>query len=329
MAGRRVYASLSEMLAHSSEIVGEPSCDYLSEVLQDLRPSGASYGHCRLTRPWGVEFPHDRTARFHFVIHGDCWLRTAEVGPVQLHTGDVAFLPRGVAHVLSDMPQGRTKPLAEFPSEKIGQKTYRLSAGGGGSQTLMSCCSVNFDEPTIHPLLELMPPVLLVQGGTAGDTMLPTLLDAMADEVMEQRVGAATVLARLADVVITRLVRSWAENFHVGTTGWLAAIRDPKIGSALAAIHRRPGNAWSIEGLAKIAACPAQCFAIDLPRSSGCRRRVTLRDGECIWRAVGWAMSALQWPKRRSGSVTSRKRRSAVPSNVSWVFRPARYDAPD
>ena len=260
MASRRVYASLSEMLAHSSEIVGEPSCDYLSEVLQDLRPSGASYGHCRLTRPWGVEFPHDRTARFHFVIHGDCWLRTAEVGPVQLHTGDVAFLPRGVAHVLSDMPQGRTKPLAEFPSEKIGQKTYRLSAGGGGSQTLMSCCSVNFDEPTIHPLLELMPPVLLVQGGTAGDTMLPTLLDAMADEVMEQRVGAATVLARLADVVITRLVRSWAENFHVGTTGWLAAIRDPKIGSALAAIHRRPGNAWSIEGLAKIAGMSRSMF---------------------------------------------------------------------
>ena len=58
---------------------------------------------------------------------------------------------------------------------------------------------------TIHPLLELMPPVLLLQGSTAGDTMLPTLLHAMADEVMEQRVGAATVLARLADVVITRL----------------------------------------------------------------------------------------------------------------------------
>ena len=115
-----------------------------------------------------------------------------------------------------------------------------------------------------------------------------------------------------------------------GTTGWLAAIRDPKIGSALAAIHRHPGDAWSIEELAKIAgSCLAQCFAIDLPRSSGCRRRVTLRDGECIWRAVGWAMSALQWPKRRSGSVTSRKRRSAVPSNVSWVSRPARYDASD
>jgi Cupin len=90
-------------------------------------------------------------------------------------------------------------------SEKIGQKTYKLSAGGGGSQTLMSSCSVNFDELTIHPLLELMPPVLLLQGSTAGDTMLPTLLHAMADKVMEQRVGAATVLARLADVVITRI----------------------------------------------------------------------------------------------------------------------------
>lgn len=187
-------------------------------------------------------------------------------------------------------------------SEKIGQKTYKLSAGGGGSQTLMSCCSVNFDELTIHPLLELMPPVLLLQGSTAGDTMLPTLLHAMADEVMEQRGGGCD---RIGASCGCGNHQDW---LRFGTqrlaAPWL-------LSTVIRVMHGLSKN------LRKSPPCPAQCFAIDLPQSSGCRRRVTLRDRECIWRAVGWAMSALQWPKRRSGSVTSRKRRSAVPSNVS------------
>jgi hypothetical protein len=35
------------------------------------------------------------------------------------------------------------------------------------------------------------------------------LLETMAEEVNAQRVGAATVLARLAGVIATRVVRTW------------------------------------------------------------------------------------------------------------------------
>jgi AraC-like DNA-binding protein len=95
--------------------------------------------------------------------------------------------------------------------------------------------------------------LLLVRGGGADDPTLPALLEVIAAEVRSQRVGAATVMTRLADAVVARVVRAWVESRSADTRGWLAAIRDPKIGRALAAIHRGPGDRWAIEALAEIA----------------------------------------------------------------------------
>jgi len=41
--------------------------------------------------------------------------------------------------------------------------------------------------------------------------------------------GGAMILARLADIVIARLIRDWAEEAQQ-STGWLARLRDPRVG---------------------------------------------------------------------------------------------------
>jgi AraC-like DNA-binding protein len=249
------------MLSRSSDLPDRATPDPLSEVLQDLRLAGVSYGRCELTRPWGVEFPSDTAARFHFVVAGECWLHTEALGWVALHTGDAVLLPHGARHALADVVEGLTRPLGEYPLEEIGDRTYRLAAGGGGLRTLMVCCSVSFQEPALHPLLELMPAALVVCGAASLDATLPVLLDTMASEVIAQRIGAATVMTRLADVVIARVIRAWVEAQCENTTGWLAAIQDPRVGQALAAIHRRPGEAWSVEALAAIAQTSRSMFS--------------------------------------------------------------------
>ncbi|WP_394826349.1 AraC family transcriptional regulator [Pendulispora albinea] len=248
--------------------------DPLSEVLQDLRLSGVAYGRCELTRPWGIDFPPQRSARFHFVASGECWLRPpasalptaggggAKRGRIRLGPGDVALLPLGAGHELTDTSRGGgTKSIDDLPLEEIGDRTYVLREGGGGAETLLFCGSVNFEEPAVHPLLELMPKVLLVRDAAKSDATLPVLLETMASEVRTLRVGAATVLTRLTEVVITRVIRAWVEGRSEDATGWLAAIRDPKIGLALAAIHRHPGRPWSVESLADVAQTSRSMFS--------------------------------------------------------------------
>lgn len=226
-----------------------------------MRPQGVSYGLCRLLRPWGVEFAAEPAARMHLVVAGESWLRGADFGPVQLQSGDVALLPKGIAHAMADTPRGRTRPHATFPQEPIGDRTFRMSGGGDGSQTLMACSSIAFGQPALHPLLELMPTVIVVSQAATDDPTLRGLLDAMAEEVIGQRIGSATILTRLADVVLARLIRTWVETRSGDTTGWLAVIRDPKIGRALAAIHQRPGHRWSVESLASEAGLSRSMFS--------------------------------------------------------------------
>ena len=255
------------MLGRSSGPSRTLTRDPLSEILQDLRLAGASYARCELTSPWGIEFPAQKLARFHFVADGECWLRAPPLRWTRLRAGDVALLPHGTGHVLTHRPRGRTKPLDAVPVELMGDRFYRMKAGGAGgagAQTLLACCSVDFEEPAVHPLLELMPKAIVVRSAATADATLPALLDTMADEVKSSRVGSATVMTRLADVLITRVIRAWVEgqcDNATNTTGWLAAIRDPSIGRALAAVHHTPGDPWSLESLADVARTSRSIFA--------------------------------------------------------------------
>lgn len=241
--------------------------DPLSRILGDLRIVGVSYGCCRLSAPWGVNFPRDGTARLHVVIEGECWLRVDGQAPMRLGPGDAVLLPKGPTHCLSDTPQGRATCIEHLPMKLIGDRVYSFDSTPTGS-TVLACCNVRFREPCLNPLLELMPTVVSVSAAH-GDPTLPTLLAAMADEVLDQKIGAATVLSRLADVVITRLIRAWVHEGGREAQGWMAAIRDPKIGRALAAIHQDPANAWTIDSLARVAGLSRSLFAERFTRALG------------------------------------------------------------
>ena len=249
------------MLSRSSDARPPIRPDPLSEVLQDLHLSEVSSGYGELAHPWGISFPEQSPASFHFVASGTCWIASPTGAWIQLEQGDAVLLPDGVGHALSSAPGGPTKPYANISREYIGRNTYRMRESGDGEATLLFCCTVVFGYPGVRPLLELMPSMLLLRAAAQADPLLPTLLDTMAIEVRTERMGNATVLARLADVVICRVVRAWAEEHREDATGWLAAIHDPKIGRAIASIHRQPNHDWSIKALAGVACLSRSVFA--------------------------------------------------------------------
>jgi AraC-like DNA-binding protein len=151
--------------------------------------------------------------------------------------------------------------LETFPVQQISEKNYELKLGEAATSNVLVCCGLTVDEPALHPLLALMPQLLLIRRAAPVDPTLVPLLDAMAEEIVKQRIGAATILARLADIVLAKVVRSWLESGREDVTGWLAAIRDPQLGRAIAAIHRRPGHPWTVNSLAGIARISRSLFS--------------------------------------------------------------------
>ncbi|RWQ45883.1 AraC family transcriptional regulator [Mesorhizobium sp.] len=240
-----------------------PPCasDLLSEVLQDLRLSNATYGRSELTAPWGIQVPFKEGVRFHFVAEGRCRMRSDGLKPVMMNKGDVVLLPHGSAHEIANDSASRARPLAELEPTLVGNGTYRLTAGGGGERSLIVCCTIGFEGPTANPLLEMLPPIIHVRRDEIRDSYIATVLGLMAEEVQTQRIGGATIMARLADIILTHIVRTWVESAEAQLTGWLAAIKDPPVGRALAGIHRDPGAAWTLDSLAAIAGMSRSQFS--------------------------------------------------------------------
>src|SRR5205085_8597259 len=70
-------------------------------------------------------------------------------------------------------------------------------------------------------------------------------------EVADKRAGSESVLTKLSELMFIEVVRRYIEALPQQHTGWLAGLRDPVVGKALALIHARPSFSWTIEGLAR------------------------------------------------------------------------------
>ncbi len=252
----------SEMLDRPSRTPGHPlAMDALSEVLQDFRLSGVSYGRCELFQPWGLAFPSEKLLRFYFISEGSCWLHTESGGWQQLREGDLVLLPRAQEHRLASSPDVPCGAFDRCQVTRFGGNVCSVVQPGDGPVTVLFSGSMELGSLALHPLLALMPPVLKGCDVASSDNLVKPLLETMTEEAAHPQMGSATVLARMAELVTARVIRCWANCSASSTTGWLAAIRDPYIGLALAAIHREPGRDWTLERLAGVSGQSRSVFA--------------------------------------------------------------------
>ena len=59
------------------------------------------------------------------------------------------------------------------------------------------------------------------------------------------------MLLRIGELMFVEVVRRYLSSVPVEEGGWLAALRDPLVGRALAALHESPAEAWTLEVLAR------------------------------------------------------------------------------
>lgn len=67
------------------------------------------------------------------------------------------------------------------------------------------------------------------------------------------RPGRSVLLAKMAEALFIEALRRYMDQLPAEQAGWLAAARDEIVGGAIAAIHRAPARAWTVETLAEAA----------------------------------------------------------------------------
>ena len=239
------------------------STDVLSDVLRAVRLTGAVYFSVEASAPFAAEAPAAREVasrvlpgvehvlEYHLVTEGSCWGGVIGETPTRLQAGDIIAFPRGDAHRLSSSPDPRgavrmgldgLPPNARLP--------YQLRQGGGGARTRLVCGFLGCDVRPFNPLLSTLPRMLHVSTREGGG-WLGALAELAVTESGERRTGGESILSRASELMFVEVVRRHLDALPEDRRGWLAGLRDPFVGRALAALHGQPARAWTVASLGK------------------------------------------------------------------------------
>lgn len=237
--------------------------DVLSEVLKAVRLDGAVFFNGEFSAPWCALEPDSCTMAsylslhskhviiFHLVTEGQGYVRLEDGKPLPLAAGDIVILPHGHAHRMGNGP-----PVAPMNSEQTlrrvlteGLKLSRF--GGGGDVTKLICGYMTCDPQLSRMLLAGLPTIMKlnirehVSGRWLEDTLRYSVEQAGAADP-----GGAAVAAKLSEALFVETLRRYIAGLPPAQTGWLAGVRDPDVGKALALLHREPAQPWTIASLA-------------------------------------------------------------------------------
>ena len=248
-----------------------PTTDVLTDVLETVRVGAACYGRVEAAAPWGIGVAADEEdAKFHVLLRGECWLDVEGQDAIHLSGGDLVALPHGHAHALRDLPGSPIRPLTELFTAPSGKCQSSIITGGDGASATLVTGSFHFEDRRNNPLLSVLPPVIVLPGELSRNVhWLEPTLKFIACEAASGRPGAQTVVSRLADVLFIQIVRGYLATLPPGASGWLGALGDAQIGSALGLIHQSPELDWTVQSLAARVAMSRSAFASRFARLVG------------------------------------------------------------
>lgn len=221
--------------------------DVLSDICASLRLKAELYFHAVLHSPFALCLPHDeRLIRFHCVLEGACYITLPGEEPTRLETGDLVLVPEGKTQVLSSSTD-ISNPVA------LGDvlQTYPivdgvLSVGDTESDTRLLCGYLRFDQRNAHPVLSVLPDVVVLH---ASDPHCGSALGLLFSEAKLADHGASFVLHRIVEIILVQFLRN-AVTVDTGKHSFSAALRDPKLAPCLQAIHADPHRNWTLDMLA-------------------------------------------------------------------------------
>ena len=130
---------------------------------------------------------------------------------------------------------------------------------GGGAFTLVSS---RFALAGHHAatLLASLPPIIHIRERSAS-AALRFSIERMMEELGGDRPGGVLLIEHLAHMVLVHALRIHLAERAEGGVGWIFALADRQMGTAIRAIHADPGRRWTVEELAAEAGMSRSSFA--------------------------------------------------------------------
>ena len=242
--------------------------DLLSDI---VKMSGA---HCTVTRAmevhgdWHFRFTTSDTLKYIFiaVMHGACWMSTEhEPTTLRIEPGSVVMLATGGRFALAS-------DLSVPPREGTGVfRATTLSAPvAGASWNFQAICGhVALDATRGRLLAGALPATLHIGPDVPQAPKMRWLLDELVSELNEQRPGSNLAAEELSQLLLLQVIRAHVATPDSHVPGWIRAMADGRIASAVRLMHQEPAKPWRVESLAASVKMSRTSFAVRFSSAMG------------------------------------------------------------
>lgn len=237
--------------------------DPLSEVLSLLKPSSYAAGGFGAEGDLAIQWPRHDGIKCYALLTGECWLVVDGVGePVRLRAGDCFLLPRG-------FPFRLTTDLALTPVDfqilRAQGRVAGISKDACGAARFIAGGHFALAGSQAKLVLDALPPIVHIRA-EADRAQMRWALERMHEELSTPRPGGSLIAQQLAYMMLVQALRLYlaegAASSPRAGAGWLAALADPSLYGAIAAMHDDPGHPWTLEKLARRAGMSRTVFAL-------------------------------------------------------------------
>ena len=169
-----------------------------------------------------------------------------------LRAGDFVFLPQGEAHLIGSDLQREPRTLASLTRAPVPGELVPVKLGGSGPATRWILLTFGCERHLAESLLAALPREVFVD--MSGASAVDWLTDALALTLSASDapyLGTAATRERVAEVVFVEALARYVQGLPPGGKGWLAGLNDRYVGRALALVHGRPSESWTVEKLGR------------------------------------------------------------------------------
>jgi AraC-like DNA-binding protein len=240
----------------------------VGSALQQLRLEGAIFLRAEYREPWAYEsLPGaataqilrpgtDRVVLFHVVAAGTCWVATAGGERHWANAGDVIVLPYADQHRMGGVADAVSVPLTTIMAPPPWTQMPIIRHGApDGPRTDIVCGFLHSTDILFDPRLRAFPPVFIVRPppGPLAEWVRATVAFALQQAEIAP-LGPDAVTTRLPELLLTEVLRIHLASTPAIDSGWIAALHDPLLNPALAALHADPARRWTVPELARMVA---------------------------------------------------------------------------
>jgi AraC-like DNA-binding protein len=242
----------------------EARMDVLSEVLKAVKLDGALFYNAEFSAPWCFRSPASLSIApylspdsrhvilYHLLTEGRGYAHVeGDDRPLPLNAGDIVIFPHGDAHIMGNGPRVTPVDNAQEVKRILSEGLKVCRQGGGGEITKFICGYMACEPHLSRVFLGGLPPILKVHiRNDASGQWLENSIRYSVGNAGDSRPGGEAVLAKLSEVLFVETLRRYIALLPEEQTGWLAGVRDPEVGKALALLHRKPAHPWTIATIA-------------------------------------------------------------------------------